>query len=524
MKKSPDEIRLEKSLQHIDLKQQVIRAKKKELVEGLPHLYGWPWYAWAKAFFDSTNKVNLLTAGNQLSKSSTMIRKNIHWATNKKLWPTLWRTTPTQFWYCYPSKELAGIELETKWIPEFLPRHGYRSHADYGWHIEWEKKGVPTKITFGTGLPIYFKTYKQDPSILQASTVYSISCDEELPDHLFNEFMARLAACDGYFHSVFTATLGQEFWRRVMEGKGDMELLPDAFKQQISLLDCQVYANGKPSPWTQERIQKRIQSCTSQAEIDKRIHGRFVQTEGRKYPGYDPDINIIRAKEIPHEWNRYAAVDVGSGGEKNHPAAFLFVAVNPEKTLGYVYKGWRGDGHVTTSSDILDKYREVRAGDTMTLQMYDQQSKDFGTISERQGETFIKSEKNHEIGEDVINTLFKNRMLYLFDTPELLKLSSELVSLQKNTPKQKAKDDFCDALRYCVTKIPWDYETLNNKESVEPADKVIKTRQLTDAEYRAWEIDERRGAFKKGQAEGIKDKDWQDIDTECAFWNEIAGE
>ena len=67
--------------------------KKLKLKDELPHLYGFPWYAWAKEYFMSRNPMCFLTAGNQLSKSSSQIRKCVDWATDKKKWKSLWPTT-----------------------------------------------------------------------------------------------------------------------------------------------------------------------------------------------------------------------------------------------------------------------------------------------------------------------------------------------------------------------------------------------------------------------------------------------
>src|SRR3990167_11560215 len=64
--------------------------KKIELQNGLPFLHAFPWYKWSREFFDSTAKMNLLTAGNQSGKSVTQIRKCIDWATNVDKWPLLW--------------------------------------------------------------------------------------------------------------------------------------------------------------------------------------------------------------------------------------------------------------------------------------------------------------------------------------------------------------------------------------------------------------------------------------------------
>jgi len=513
---------LQKKIASLRIQKSRISAKKQELIDGLPHLYGWPFYTWARAYYESRNKINLLTAANQVGKSSTNIRKCINWATNKKLWPELWNRTPTQFWYMYPSKELATIEFETKWVPEFLPRKGYKSHQDFGWTVEYESKSRISVIRFNSGIPIYMKSYKQDATILQASSVDAIFSDEEMPEDLFPEIMARLAATDGYFHMVFTATLGQEYWARAMEPKGAAEALPDAFKQQVSLWDCLVYEDGSPSPWTQERIRKREMLCRNKHDLDVRVNGKFgLSDDMRKYSAYDPSRHYINKKQIPTNWDRYAAVDYGSGGEKNHPAAICFVAVNPEKTLGYVYQGWRGDYVVTTSSDILEKFRLMRGSQVFRLQMYDQQAKDFGTISERQGEMFTKSEKSHDIGEDVINTLFKNDALFIFDNEELTKLSSELVALKKITSKTVAKDDLCDAMRYCVTKIPWDFEALAKVSEKSTDLSEEKPRALTAEEYRAWEIAERRGVNISSAKE--ETSSWDDIDSEASFWNDFGG-
>jgi len=87
----------EKSLLDIKLEQYKLLQEKRKIQALLPHLYSWPWYPWARAFFESRNKINLLCAANQISKSSTQIRKCIHWATATELWPSLWKTTPRQF-------------------------------------------------------------------------------------------------------------------------------------------------------------------------------------------------------------------------------------------------------------------------------------------------------------------------------------------------------------------------------------------------------------------------------------------
>lgn len=152
-----------------------IQTRIQELKSDLPHLHGFPFYQWAREFFESRNKINLLCAANQASKSSTAIRKNIEWACNKKLWPELWKTEPRIFWYFYPSEAVASVEFEKKWVPEFLPRGAMKNHPQYGWDVEYTH-GLIEGLHFKSGVTIYFKSYGQKVINLQTATVHMVTC------------------------------------------------------------------------------------------------------------------------------------------------------------------------------------------------------------------------------------------------------------------------------------------------------------------------------------------------------------
>lgn len=719
------------SLPEENRKLQNLIAQRKRVINGLPHLYGFPWYKWAREFFESTNKINLMVAGNQLSKSSTQIRKCIHWATATELWTQLWKETPKMFWYLYPSKDLLQIEWEQKWKKEFMPRDEFKDHPKYGWE-EKSRDGYISEIKFKSGVSVYFKTYMQQVSLLQGgtcfvagtlistpkglvpiedlrigdwvetrygarriintmqreaavierkfsndtvlrgtpdhpfitnngeinfdsltsrdkcptvrtwklqkklyclrvkflrafrwkkifgekiiftihsgvnfmlnygksitnqkflkglistiktlthwitglkiwnvlpkrsirefinwkngkvksikilfattavknsyravrsllqidtvhrnvgapkknffacvaellfwqeqtlgectvqssapidhmlgkSTVYNLTVeeypeyfangilvhnchaiftDEEAPIELFDELMFRLAATGGYFHMVFTATLNQEFWRCAMEEIGTpFETLTTAKKFQISMYDCLKYADGTPSPWTRERIKQIKETCRSENEIKRRVYGRFIKEDDLKYPSFDKHKNVIEPvwENPPRDWSIYTGVDIGSGGA-GHPAAMVFVAVDPEYKNALVYKGWKGNkGEVTTAEDILERYKMLRGKDKPILQSYDWAAKDFYTHAARRGETFTPAEKAKAFGEDTLNSLFKSGKLKIFNTTELQLLAHELSSLPKEQDKRHAVDDFSDALRYAISRIPFDW-------------------------------------------------------------------
>lgn len=496
------------------------KEQAQEMLQGLPHRYGMDWYAWAWDFYKSTNKMCLLCAANQISKSSTQIRKTIEWAGNTALWPKLWKTPPKQFWYLYPDSNTATSEFDTKWV-EFMPKGAYKDHKTFGWTIIRGDKKAVDYIQFNSGVRVYFKTYTQNVKNLQAGTAHFIACDEELPEELFSELMARLYASDGHFAMVFTATLNQDFWKLAIEGTGDMEKFPEAHKQQVSMRECILYMNGKPGHFNEERIKQIEAGCKSEQERIRRVDGGFITEIGRKYAQYDAARHLKKPFTIPPDWRKYVAVDLGSGGTA-HPPAIAFVAIRPDCRFGVVYKGWKGDdGPTYTNGDVFNKFLSLRGADLMVLQKFDQQAKDFGTIASRAGETFMPSDKSHERGEDVINTLFKNDMLIIFDTQELQKLGTELTSLMKATSKKKAKDDMCDAMRYAVVDIPWDWSALKGDDSEEKLE-VEAGRAYTDEEYLAMDLADRRGEFYDPRAK--KDNGWDELDHEFEEWNRFAGE
>src|SRR5512138_2465645 len=88
--------------------------ERKTLLNRLPHRYSHKHYTWSKEFFDSRDKMCLLTAANQIGKSTVQIRKCLEWITNKELWPELWPgKIPRLIWYTYPSREVATQEWHT---------------------------------------------------------------------------------------------------------------------------------------------------------------------------------------------------------------------------------------------------------------------------------------------------------------------------------------------------------------------------------------------------------------------------
>lgn len=459
-----------------------------EIRLGIPHKYKFPWYEWAWEFKETRNKVALLCAGNQISKSSTQIRVAIEWATEKKLWPQLWpNLTPNLFWYLYPSQKVVNEQFLTKWM-QFLPAGRFKNHPKYGWKA-LKKNDDYIGIQFFSGILLLFKTYSQKSTDLQAGSVFAMFCDEELPMKHWSELQARMTATDGYFRMVFTATIGQEFWRLAMEpGPDDPEMLPGAWKREISLYDAMTYMDGSPGWFTEERIQAVIANCETHDEEQRRVHGRFILAlADRKYPKFDAKRHYTPVHKIPSDWLWVVGSDPGSGGTA-HPAGLAFTAVAPDYSCGRLVKSWAGeDCGNTTAGDVLQKYLDLRFELEETYghcapdrKFYDQACKDFLTLSQRAADAgnpwaggWEQSEKNHEIGDQIVNQLFEQNMILVFDTPENRKFGTEISAIKKSVPKTKRKDDRTDAARYSWTKLLWAFGKMDRGSQTEIV-KILK--------------------------------------------------
>lgn len=470
-----------------------------ELKEGLPHLYGMPWYAWAKDFFDSVNRLAFLCAANQISKSSTQIRKCVDWATDVKRWPALWPmqglAPPNLFWYVYPTAQVATTEFQTKWV-QFLPRGKFKDHPQYGWKEEYKNKEIHA-IKFNSGVTIQFKSYKQGGFALQSSTVYAIWLDEECPIELWDEFVQRVNATNGYISMVFTATLGQMEWKETIEPTDEgSEKFPQAWKRQISAYDCMFYMDGSPGPWTEDRINTAIAMCSTHAQVQKRILGKFIKESGLIYEQFEPTRHLKPWHQVPRDWLWFVAADIGSGKVSSkgqgHPGGIVIAAVKPDFTQGRVVQCWRGDNMRTTAGDIYTQAELMikELGITTTARLFDHASADFGTIASRNGTPWRPANKANDKGHDTVNTLFKNDMLAIYQKGQNGKLAGELCSVDHDTPKRKRKDDLADPLRFICMEIPWNWTVI---QGARPLEVEEDTGKLTEEQFQAAEMRRRRG-------------------------------
>lgn len=177
------------------------------------------------------------------------------------------------------------------------------------------------------------------------------------------------------------------------------------------------------------------------------------------------------------------------------------------------------DGIPTANPDILEEFRSLRGEQNLVSQVYDYKDKDFQLVALSMGEPFEMAKKSRDEGFGLVNSLFKNGMLKIFrGDPELDKLIGELLSLSSTVDKRKAKDDLCDALRYCCMAIPWDFSHIKDQVDIKKfMDKPLDMRPEKDVADE--ELLRSRREFALNLSRPVDDSD----EYEFEYWNELNG-
>jgi hypothetical protein len=240
------------------------------------------------------------------------------------------------------------------------------------------------------------------------------------------------------------------------------EKFPNAFKRQVSLeYDCQFYADGSPSPFTPEEIARRKSLLSSQREIERRVHGRFVSDEGLAFPSFERSRNVVPKANLDKHAYFFGGVDIGTGGREGHPASISIVRVDRNFQKGRLIRFWKGNRlENTNTSDILNKFISMTKDLNMTGNFYDWHSKEFLLRAQAAGVPFQKADKARDFGFDLLNTLFKNNMLEIEEGQQTDELIYELENLKLSATKTRAEDDGIDGLRYAISTVAWDFTNI----------------------------------------------------------------
>jgi hypothetical protein len=135
-------------------------------------------------------------------------------------------------------------------------------------------------------------------------------------------------------------------------------------------------------------------------------------------------------------------------------------------------------GIPTDAGSVVKKYRDMvnHHGCNVTRVFYDWACADLKTIANSTGLFFEPADKSHATGERILNTLFESNMLKIMKVGSWEDLATQMETLTLDEIKRYAHDDIADALRYSLTKIPWEYTDLTGKPTPIPIVQKANTR------------------------------------------------
>ena len=294
----------------------------------------------------------LLAAGNQQGKTYAA---GAEWAMHiTGEYPSWWRgfriEIPGLIWVAGRSGKAVRDNIQRALF-------GSPQHWGTGWipkrcltPIIRKQSGTPDLIDVAvikhiTGglMTVRFMSYDQDRESWQGPPVLAILFDEEPPQDMFAEGMARTIATGGITAIAASPLKGRsDVYERHASGGPDSD---------YSITEMSIYDAKHIPP---ERIQAEIERWPEHERV-ARIWGKPYQGEGLIYPVPEHDL-VVEPFPIPPHWPQICGIDFGI----EHPTAAVRLAIDPESGTIYVVQEYRaGD---KTPAEHMGEFRNWPVG------------------------------------------------------------------------------------------------------------------------------------------------------------------
>lgn len=162
------------------------------------------------------------------------------------------------------------------------------------------------------------KSYEKGRTKLQGQTLDLVWCDEEPPEDIYSELLARISARRGMIYLTATPLLGMsDVISRFYEEDAHR------FRVQMELSEAEHFP-------VEDR--EAIEMAYPEHEREARTKGIPMLGSGRVFPVAQKDIEV-EAFSIPDSWPRICGIDIGF----EHPFAAAWLAYDPDADCVYVY-------------------------------------------------------------------------------------------------------------------------------------------------------------------------------------------
>lgn len=173
-----------------------------------------------------------------------------------------------------------------------------------------------------------FKAYSDGRQAWQADTWHGAWLDEESPEDIYSEVLARTAVHSGLVMSTLTPLLGMS------NVVSKFYPVPDTEDRGIVMMTI-----DEAEHFTPEQRAKIIAGYLPH-ERDARTKGIPMLGSGRIYPYADDMISMAPIGSIPPLWPRIVGIDFGS----DHPTAAVWIARDIDAGVSYIYDCYRMKG------------------------------------------------------------------------------------------------------------------------------------------------------------------------------------
>nr|DAL22179.1 MAG TPA_asm: Large terminase protein [Caudoviricetes sp.] len=292
-----------------------------ELGEGLgeaariPNLYDYVPSDKQRAFHSDPHHDRLYIGGNRSGKSLGSTIEAIWWLTGTHPF----RTTPEP-----PIRGrvvavdfLNGVDkiilpLYKQWLPKTFLING-------SWEQSYSKERHV--LTLNNGSFVEFMSQDQDLDKFAGSSRHFIHFDEECPQSIYRECIARLVDTGGCWWMSQTPVAGMEW---IFD---DIYLPAKEGKKDIGVVEAEIHDNPSLS---REAIQRFLDELPPE-ERDVRAKGQYVHLGGAVFPDFSPVTHCIpRGQFVPTPEHRI--IRTMDSGYTN-PTVWLWLAVAPDGTI-----------------------------------------------------------------------------------------------------------------------------------------------------------------------------------------------
>jgi phage terminase large subunit-like protein len=445
-----------------------------------PNLYAYVPHDKQKIFHEDPRFGRLFIGGNQSGKTTASVVEAIWWCIKKHpyrkfhtMGPIHGRIVVVDF--LEGMEKIVLPELQ-RWVPLIELKNE-------SWLDSWDS--YRRTLTFANGSTIEFLSYEQDLEKHAGTKRNFIYFDEEPPESIYGENMARLLAQrDAAWWCAMTPT--KSFTWTDDRFVNPPENIRAQVESSVLVIKVDTEDNEANLP---EGTVERTLGLLSEDERKMRAHGTFTPRGGRVYPEFQISKHgmIERDWMPPHDWTVWMAMDSGW----TNPTAVLYTAVSPDgrkivtfqefvekgrtvKEWANIMKNYEASSGITVYNRVgdpaMNQHREITG--TSVIIEYSKLGIYIATDGIPRGEAGVKigveKVKQYLAGDPPYWQISGKRCPVLCDQMKKLQwdyIQSERLRSQTNAPERikKLHDHAPDAIRYMFTQFP---------DLVKPVDEV----------------------------------------------------